>query len=111
MDIDGGGRAEDEIPFHEGVRVDTGQCLLKQGVAGSFLKAKTTQQVGVEVHKGDEVTIAESRVELESEEDKENGEWELDRSAVSGPDVGDGIAKADKFVEQKVITASLGRIM
>ena len=91
--------------------VDTGQCLLKQGVAGSSLKAKTTQQVGVEVYKGDEVTIAESRVELESEKNEENGEWELDRSAVSGPSVRDGIAKADKFVEQKVITASLGRIM
>ena len=91
--------------------VDTGQCLLKQGVAGSSLKAKTTQQVGVEVYKGDEVTIAESRVELESEKNEENGEWELDRSAVSVPGVRDGIAKADKFVEQKVITASLGRIM
>ena len=91
--------------------VDTGQCLLKQGVAGSSLKAKTTQQVGVEVDMGYEVTIAESEVELESEKNKESGEWELDRSAVSGPSVGDSIAKADKFVEQKVITASLGRIM
>jgi len=91
--------------------VDTGQCLLKQGVAGGSLKAKTTQQVGVEVYKGNEVTIAESRVELESKKNEENGEWELDRSAVSGPGVGDDIAKADKFVEQKVITASLGRIM
>jgi len=91
--------------------VDTGQCLLKQGVAGSSLKTKTTQQVGVEVDMGYEVTIAESEVELESEKNKESWEWELDRSTVSGSGVGDDIAKADKFVEQKVITASLGRIM
>ena len=91
--------------------VDTGQCLLKQGVAGSSLKTKTTQQAGVEVDMGYEVTIAESEVELESEKNKESWEWELDKSAVSGSGVGDGIAKADKFVEQKAITASLGRIM
>jgi hypothetical protein len=40
----------------------TSQCLLKQGVAGISLKAKTTQQVGVEVHKGDEVSVTKTGV-------------------------------------------------
>jgi hypothetical protein len=44
-------------------------------------------------------------------EDKESGEWEFDGSTISGSGVWDGFAKTDKFVEQKVITASLGRIM
>jgi len=69
------GEEEPRMRFHSMKEscVDTGQCLLKQGVAGSSLEGKTTQQVGIEVHKGDEVTIAEPRVELESEKNKESG--------------------------------------
>ena len=91
--------------------VDTHQCLLKEGVAGSPVESEPPEERGVEVDLGNEVTVAEARVELETEEDKENRERELDRPSTSGSDVRDCIAKDDKLVEQEVIAASLGRIM
>ena len=86
-------------------------CLLDEGEVRSSVKTKSLKEVGVEVDEGHEVSVTKTGVKLESEKDKESGEWELDRSTMSGPGVRDGIAKADKLVEQKVITASLGRIM
>jgi len=80
-------------------------------MTGSSLKVESIKEVGIEVDICNKVTIAEPGVELESEKDKEDGERELDRTTMSGPGVRDCIAKADKFVEQKVITASLGRIV
>jgi len=91
--------------------VDSSQGGVEKGMTGSSLEVESIKEVGIEVDICDKITIAEIGVELESERDKEDGERELDRSTASGPGVRDGIAKADKFVEQKVITASLGRIM
>jgi len=91
--------------------VDSSQGGVEKGMTGSSLKVESIKEVWIEVDKCDKVTIAESEVELESEKDKEDWERELDRSTMSGPGVRDGIAKADKFVEQKVITASFGRIV
>ena len=91
--------------------VDSFQGGVEKGMTGSSLEVESIKEVGIEVDICDKVTIAEPEVELESEKDKEDGERELDRTTMSGPGVWDGIAKADKFVEQKVITASLGRIM
>ena len=85
-------------------------CLLDEEEVRSSVKTKSLKEEGVEVDIGYEVTIAESGVELESEKNKEDWERELDMSVMSGPGVRDGIAKADKFVEQKVVTASLSRI-
>jgi hypothetical protein len=78
--------------------VDSSQGGVEKGMTGSSLKVESIKEVGIEVDICDKVTIAESKVELE-------------RSTMSGPGVRDCIAKADKFVEQKVITASLGRIV
>ena len=86
-------------------------CLLDEGEVRSSVKTKSLKEVGVEVDEGHEVSVTKTGVKLESEKDKESGEWKFDGLTVSGPGVGDGIAKADKFVEQKVITASLGRIV
>ena len=91
--------------------VDSSQGGVEKGMTGSSLEVESIKEVGIEVDICDKVTIAEPDVELESEKDKEGGERELDRTTMSGPRVRDGIAKADKFVEQEVITASLGRII
>jgi len=85
--------------------VDSSQGGVEKGMTGSSLKVESIKEVRIEVDICNKVTIAES------EKDKEDWERELDRSTMSGPGVRDGIAKADKFVEQKVITASLGRII
>ncbi|MBY8998195.1 MAG: hypothetical protein KGD60_10710 [Candidatus Thorarchaeota archaeon] len=92
-------------------RVDPSQRLLKERVAWSSLESELLKEVGIEVDLCNKVTISQTRVELECEQDKESGEGELDRPTPRASDVGNGIAKADKFVEQKMITASLGRIM
>ena len=91
--------------------MSVGSCQggLEKGMTGSSLEVESIKEVGIEVHICDKVTIAEPGVELESEKDKEDWERELDRSTTPG--VRDGTAKADKFVEQKVITASLGHIV
>jgi hypothetical protein len=81
--------------------IGTGQCLLKQGVARISLKAKTTQQVGVEVYKGDEVTIAESGVELESKKDEESGKRKLAGATTLVLGVRNSIAKAQKIFENE----------
>jgi hypothetical protein len=91
------------------IRKGSCQGGVEKGMTWSSLEVESIKEVGIEVDICDDVTIAEPRVELESEKDKEDWERELDRSTTLGPSVRDGIAKADKFVEQKVITASLGR--
>ncbi len=53
--------------------VDSFQGGVEKGMTGSSLEVESLKEVGVEVYKGDEVTIAEFRVELESEKDKEDG--------------------------------------
>ena len=92
-------------------RADPSQRLLKERVDWSSLEPELLKEVGIEVDLRNKVTISQTRVELECEQDKESGEGELDRPTPPGSDVENGIAKADKFVEQKVIMASLGCIM
>jgi hypothetical protein len=87
------------------------QCLMEQGVAWSSHESEVVKELGVEVDECNKVTISQTRVELESEENKENWERELDRSTIGGPAVRNRIAKAHKFLDEKVIAASLGRIV
>lgn len=54
------------------------------------------KEAGVEVDEVHEVFATKTGVDLESEEDKESGEWKLDRSTMSELGVRDGIAKAGK---------------
>jgi hypothetical protein len=86
-------------------------CLLEQGEMGSPVDSQTVQQKRIEVDRSNKVTIAKTRVELESEEDKECGEGELHLTTMMIPDIGNRIAKADKLFKEKVIAASLGYIV
>lgn len=86
-------------------------CLLEKGEVWSPVDSQTVQQKRIEVDISNKVTISKTSVELESQENKECGEGKLYWATMSTPDVGDRIAKADKLIKQKVITASLGRII
>ncbi|MHA1137322.1 MAG: hypothetical protein ACTSSE_12630 [Candidatus Thorarchaeota archaeon] len=50
-------------------------------------KTKFLKEGGVEVNESNKVTIAKTRVELESKKDKESGERECDRATMTGSDV------------------------
>ena len=87
------------------------QCLMEQGVAGSSGESEVLKELGVEVDPGNKVTISQTRVELESQKNKECGKRKLDGATIAGLGVWNGIAKADKLIKEKVILASLGRII
>jgi hypothetical protein len=91
--------------------VESAECLLEKGVTGSFFEAESLEEIGVEVDKGDKVTVAEFRVELESEENKEGGKGVLDWSTKVGGPGRDHIAKIHKLIKKKVTTASFGRVV
>jgi len=95
----------------EELGVEPPHCLLDKREVWSSLKTESVKKVGIEVEICNKVTIPKSHVELESQKDKESGEWKLHRPTMRASDVRNSIAKADKFIEQKVIAASLGRIM
>ncbi len=86
-------------------------CLLKKREVWSSVKTKSIKRIGIEVEIGNKVTIPKAHVELESQQDKESRKWELDRSTMKPPDIRNRIAKADKLIKEKVIPASLGRIV
>jgi len=91
--------------------VDSFQSGVEQGMSGRSLEVESIKEMEIEIDMCDKVTIAEPGVELESKKNKEGGERELEKLTMFGLGVGDSFAKADKFVERKVITASLGRIV
>lgn len=87
------------------------QCLMEQGVAGRSGEPEVLKELGVEVDPGNKVAISQTRVELECQKNKESGKRKLDRATIAGSGVWNGIAKADKLIKEKVIPASLGRII
>ena len=91
--------------------VDPPQGLVERGVAWSPVKTECVKERGIEVDICNKVTVPKSRVELESEKDKESGKWKLDWSATSGFDVRHRIAKSHKLFEEEVIPASFGRVI
>ncbi len=80
-------------------------------MTGSSIDTECVKNERVEVDISNKVTVAQTRVKLESKEDKESRKWKLHRMTVRTPDVRDHIAKAHKFFKEKVITASFGRIV
>ena len=80
-------------------------------MTGSSIDTQCIENTRVEVDISNKVTIAESRIELEEEKDKESGKGELHRTTTSGSDVRDHIAKAHKLFKEEVKTASFGRFI
>jgi len=76
----------------EMMSVDSSRGGVEKGMTGSSLEVESIKEVGIEFEICDKVAVAESRVELESEKNKEDWERQLDRSTMSGPGVRDGIA-------------------
>lgn len=84
---------------------------MKKRTTRSAGKTKSLKEGGVEVNERNKVTIAQTRVELESQEDEERGKRECDRTTMTESDVRDNIAKAHKLIKEKVLAASFSRIM
>ncbi len=59
------------------VGVQARQCLVEDGVAGSSCKTELFKEVRGEGELSHKDPVAESRVDLESEENKESWEWEV----------------------------------
>lgn len=75
------------------------------------LQSKSLKQGSVEGESRNKVTIAKTGVKLESEEDKEHGKRELNRTSMPESRIGNSIAKAHKLSKKKVIAASFGRVV
>ena len=83
----------------EEVSVQFLQCLLKDGVGGRSRKTESMEEKWCKRKLSNEVSVAESRVELEAQEDKKSWEWEVWRSS-EGRGLGwYHIAKIDKFIK------------
>lgn len=74
-------------------------------MTGSVVDTKSFKEVGIEVDMSYKVAISESRIELESEKNRECGKGKLNRTAASRPDVRDSSAKAHKLFEQEMIAS------
>ena len=80
-------------------------------MTGRSRETQSIEKRGIEVDRSDKVTIPQSRIELESKEDKERGKGELNRTTTPIPGVRDYIAKAHKLIKEEVIAASFGRVV
>jgi hypothetical protein len=86
----------------EELGVQSLHSLLKDGIAGSSCKTELFKEKWVELELSHEGSVAESRVELESKEDKESGKREVRRSSEGGGPGWYHIAKLDKFIKQEL---------
>ena len=91
--------------------VQSSHCLLEKREVWNSGEPQPLKKRGIEDDISNKVTVAQTRVKLESKEDKESRKWKLHRTTMRTPDVRDHIAKAHKFFKEKVITASFGRIV
>ncbi len=91
--------------------VQSSQSRVEERVTGRPVQLELVEERGIEVHICHKVAVPKPRVDFEAKEDKEGGEWELDRPTTRAPDIRDRSAKAQKLLKEEVIAASFGRII
>jgi len=95
----------------EEVGVQSFEGLLEDGVAGSSCKTEVFKEQWVGREAGHKSPIPKPGVELESQQDKERGEWEVRRSSEGEGSVWYHIAKLDKCIKQELRVTRLGCIV
>ncbi len=95
----------------EELGVQSLHSLLQDGIAGSSCKTESLEEKWVEGELRHEGPVAESRIELESKEDKESGKREVRRSSEGGGPVRYHIAKLDKFIKQELNVTRSGCVV
>ncbi|MBS3795925.1 MAG: sulfotransferase, partial [Candidatus Thorarchaeota archaeon] len=103
-DASGRGSPPGEQPVHavQKLGVQSLECLLEDGIAWSSRKTEVMQQLRVTGELGHEGPVAETRVELEAQEDKESREGKVRRSSEGRGLLGDHSTKVDKLIKQEL---------
>ncbi len=86
------------------------QCLLKEGVGGGHSRPSRSRSSGVK-ELSNEVSVTETRVELETQKNKEGRDGKVWRSAEGGTSSRYHNTKVDKFIKQELRVTRPGCIV